>query len=465
MDKKERLIEMGDRIKWHPDFMRMRYRNWTENLQFDWCISRQRYFGVAFPLWYRLDQQGNPDRDHPILATADMLPVDPMQAPPAGYDEAQRDQPGGFTGETDVFDTWFTSSMSPQIGSRWVLDPERHARLFPADMRPQSHEIIRTWAFYTIAKSMLHEGTVPWGNTVISGWVLDPNRQKVSKSKEQKPGAKRRVIGPTDLLDQYGVDAVRYWSASARLGADTLFDDNMMKVGRRLVTKIFNASKFVLSQTAEVAPITGGLDLAFLEKLGGLLRQTTQSFDAFEYAAALGETERFFWNNFTDTFLELVKLRARAEDDPEGRGSAVASLRLGLNVLLRLFAPFLPFITEEVWSWVYAGETGLPSIHRAPWPSEAELVELGGRGDAGVFDAAVACWNQINKRKSEAGVSIGRAVTQLTIAANASTLDKLRPAESDVMSAARAERHSLVADDAIADGEFEVRAAEFAEKT
>jgi len=220
-----------------------------------------------------------------------------------------------------------------------------------------------------------------------------------------------------------------------------------------------------LSQTAEVTPITRGLDLAFVEKLRGLLQHTTESFEDFEYAAALGETERFFWNNFTDTFLELVKLRARAEDDPEGRGSAVASLRLGLNVLLRLFAPFLPFITEEVWSWVYAGETGLPSIHRAAWPSDTELTELTGRGDAGIFDAAVACWNQINKRKSEAGVSIGRGVTQLTIAANTATLEKLRVAESDVMSAARAERHSLVVDEAIADGQFEIREAEFAEKT
>ncbi|HKF57987.1 MAG TPA: valine--tRNA ligase [Blastocatellia bacterium] len=458
MDKKERLIEMGDRIKWHPDFMRMRYRNWTENLQFDWCISRQRYFGVAFPLWYRLDQHGNPDRDHPILATADMLPVDPMQAPPAGYDEPQRDQPGGFTGETDVFDTWFTSSMSPQIGSRWGLDPGRHAKLFPADLRPQSHEIIRTWAFYTVVKAMLHEEKIPWTDVVISGWILDPDRKKMSKSKGQ-------ALTPMHLLDQYGSDAMRYWSASARLGADTAFDENVIKIGRRLVTKIFNASKFVLSQTAEVAPITRGLDLAFVEKLRGLLQHTTESFEDFEYAAALGETERFFWNNFTDTFLELVKLRARSEDDAEGRGSAAASLRLGLNVLLRLFAPFLPYITEEVWSWVYAGETGVPSIHKAPWPSEADLTQLGGHGDAGVFDAAVACWNQINKRKSEAGVSIGRAVTQLTIAANTSTLEKLRPAEADVMSAARAERHSLVVDDAIADDEFEIREAEFAEKT
>jgi valyl-tRNA synthetase len=457
MDKKERLIEMGERIKWHPDFMRIRYRNWTENLQFDWCISRQRYFGVAFPLWYPLDEQANPDRDHPILAPAHALPVDPMQTPPPGYDEVQRDKPGGFTGEADVFDTWFTSSMSPQIGSRWTLDPGRHAKLFPTDLRPQSHEIIRTWAFYTVAKSMLHEDTIPWKHVAISGWVLDPDRKKMSKSKGN-------VLTPMHLLEEFGADAARYWSASARLGADTAFDDHVIKIGRRLVTKIFNASKFVLAQTAEPAPILRGLDLAFVEKLRGLVQQATESFEDFEYASALSETERFFWNNFTDTFLELVKLRARAEDDREGRSSAVMSLRLGLNVLLRLFAPFLPYITEEVWSWAFAEENRVPSIHRASWPSSADFEEFSGRGEPDIFDTAVACWNQINKRKSEAGVSIGRPILKLAIAASKATLEKLKPAESDVMAAARAESHSLTADDAVPAGQFEIREVEFAEK-
>src|SRR5262249_42748053 len=292
-----------------------------------------------------------------------------------------------------------------------------------------------------IAKSMLHEATVPWTDIVISGWILDPDRKKMSKSKG-------KALTPMHLLDQYGADAMRYWSASARLGADTAFDENVIKIGRRLVTKVFNASKFVLSQTADRAPITRGLDLAFAAKLRRLVGEATESFEEFEYAAALGNAEKFFWNNFTDTFLELVKLRARSDEDQDGRGSAVVSLRLGLNVLLRLFAPFLPYITEEVWSWVYAEETGLPSIHRAPWPADQEFEEIAGGGDPEVFDVAVACWNQINKRKSEAGVSIGRPISKLTIAANNATLGKLKAAESDVMSAARAEHYSLAADDA-----------------
>src|SRR5215831_16641161 len=157
LDKKEALLAKGDQIRWHPDFMRLRYRNWTENLNIDWCISRQRFFGVPIPLWYPLDDAGAPDFEHPIVAPAEMLPVDPTTDVPPGHRAEQRDQPGGFTGETDIFDTWFTSSLTPQISSRWVLDPARHARLFPADLRPQAHEIIRTWAFYTIAKAMLHE--------------------------------------------------------------------------------------------------------------------------------------------------------------------------------------------------------------------------------------------------------------------------------------------------------------------
>jgi valyl-tRNA synthetase len=204
----------------------MRYRNWTENLNLDWCISRQRYFGVPFPVWYPLDAEGRADHDRPIVADARALPVDPSSDTPPGFEESQRGRPHGFAGESDVFDTWFTSSMSPQIASGWTLDPERHRRLFPMDLRPQSHEIIRTWAFYTVAKALLHEGTIPWRHVAISGWVLDPDRKKMSKSKGN-------VVTPMHLLDQYGADAVRYWALSARLGTDTAFDEKVLKVGRR----------------------------------------------------------------------------------------------------------------------------------------------------------------------------------------------------------------------------------------
>ncbi len=450
LDKKDDLLAFGDRIRWHPDFMRLRYRNWTENLNVDWCVSRQRYFGVPFPVWYPLDRDGHPEYARPVVADAATMPVDPTVDVPPGYDDDQRDQPGGFTAEADVYDTWFTSSLTPQIGSGWLLDPERHAARFPADIRPQSHEIIRTWAFYTIAKAMLHERTVPWHHVVISGWILDPDRKKMSKSKGN-------VVTPMHLLDEYTSDGVRYWAASARLGTDTAFDEKVLKVGKRLVTKLYNAGKFVLSQAGPRAPIDVELDRAFVARLRELVARVTKAFDEFDYAHALQDTESFFWHDFTDTYLELVKHRAR---DDAG-GSAIAALRLGLGVLLRLFAPVLPYVTDEVWSWVFAGETGHPSIHRAPWPSAAELDAVAVPADAGCFDVAVACLAAINKAKSEAGVSPGRGVARLALAAHPETLRALAPVQADVLRSARVERHEMVAADALAASTFEVRDAEW----
>lgn len=446
LDKKDALLAKGDTIRWHPDFMRLRFRNWTENLNVDWCVSRQRYFGVPFPVWYPLDGEGQPDYARAIVAAADTLPVDPTVDVPPGYRAEQRDQPEGFTAEADVYDTWFTSSLTPQIGSGWLLDPERHAARFPADIRPQSHEIIRTWAFYTIVKAMLHEDTIPWHHAVISGWILDPDRKKMSKSKGN-------VVTPMHLLDEYTSDGARYWAASARLGTDTAFDEKVLKVGKRLVTKLYNAGKFVLAQAGPQAPIDVELDRAFVERLRRLITQVTSAFESFDYAHALQDTESFFWHDFTDTYLELVKHRAR---DDAG-GSAIAGLRLGLGVLLRLFAPVLPYVTDEVWSWVFADETGHASIHRAPWPTLAELAEIAPPADAGSFDVAVAAVAAVNKAKSEGGVSPGRGVAKLELAAHPDTLATLAAVEGDVLRAARIEEWQLVSVTDIAAGAFVVR--------
>jgi valyl-tRNA synthetase len=457
LDKKAELLAKGDAVRWHPAFMKTRYRDWTENLQLDWCISRQRYFGVPIPVWYPLDAEGGPDYANPIVAERDQLPVDPIGEAPRGWDESRRDRPGGFTGEADIFDTWFTSSLTPQIGSHWLLDPERHARLFPADVRPQSHEIIRTWAFYTIAKAMLHEDAIPWRHVVVSGWVLDPDRKKMSKSHGN-------VTTPMPLLDQYTADGARYWAASARLGADTAMDEKVFKVGKRLATKVFNAGKFVLAQTAEVHPLSRELDLAFAAQLRGLVGRATDAFEAFNHAQALAETESFFWSRFTDTFIELVKARARSEGDAAGRGSAVAALRLGLNVLLRLLAPFQPHVTEEVWSWVFAGETGQASIHRAPWPGAADFEAVAAPEREDSFDVAVACWSAVNKRKAEAEVSMGREVERLVVAAGASTLARLAAVRADVMAGARVREHGLEERAGLEDGEFAIEDVVFAER-
>jgi valyl-tRNA synthetase len=456
LDKKPELLAKGDEIHWHPDFMKVRYRDWTENLNQDWCISRQRYFGVSIPVWYPLDADGEPDYENPIVAEREQLPVDPMSDVPAGYDPSQRDQPNGFAGEADIFDTWFTSSMTPQIGSHWSLDDARHRRLFPADVRPQSHEIIRTWAFYTIAKAMLHEDTVPWHHVVVSGWVLDPDRKKMSKSVGN-------VVTPMPLLEKFTADGTRYWSASARLGTDTAADEKVFKIGKRLVTKIYNAGKFVLTQEGEVHPISCELDRAFVGLLKQQVARATESFDAFNHAVALSEIETFFWTRFTDTYIELAKSRARA-GDPAGQGSAVAALRLGLDVLMRLFAPFLPYITEEVWSWSFAEERDQPSIHTAAWPSEAEFAGIDAPGNEGSFDLAVACWTAINKCKADAAVSMGREVDRLTIAAHPETVAQLGPVLSDVLLAARARDHSLAERSDLEPGVFEISEVAFAER-
>lgn len=451
LDKKDALQEKGNQVEWHPSFMGARYQTWTAGLNQDWCVSRQRYFGVQIPVWYPLDAHGAPDYDHPIVAKADQMPVDPTIDIPPGYEASQRGQPNGFMGEADVFDTWFTSSLTPQIGSHWGTDDDRHQRLFPADIRPQSHEIIRTWAFYTIVKAMLHEDKIPWKHVLVSGWILDPDRKKMSKSKGN-------VITPVHLLDTYMSDGVRYWSTSARLGTDTAFDEKVLAVGKRLVTKIFNASKFVLGQTADVHPVTQEIDRAFVHALAKLVEGATASFDRFDYAGALAATEQFFWGQFTDTFVELVKIRARGERgaDEASRGSAVAALRLGLSVLLRLFAPALPYITEEVWSWAFAEETGHKSIHRAPWPTAAEFEAVPAPANAKSHEVAATAMAAINKRKSESGASVGRVVRSMKISANEATLAALRPSLDDVGAATRTEAMETVVDASLADDVFAV---------
>ena len=459
LDKTDKMIEMGRKITWHPEFMRKRFENWTENLNVDWCISRQRYFGVPIPVWYPLDDQGEPQYDQAIIATPDMLPVDPESIAPPGYDESQRGVAGGFAGEPDIFDTWFTSSLSPQTVARWGDEDDQMNTLFPMDMRPQGHDIIRTWAFYTIAKAMLHQESVPWHNINLSGWVLDPDRKKMSKSKGN-------VVTPVDTLERFGADAVRYWSASFKLGADAAHDESIFKIGGKLVTKLYNAGKFVLSQTADEGPITNELDRAFIAELKEVVSKTGQAFEKFEFSVALSETEKFFWGAFTDNYIELLKRRSRSEDDPTGRASAVATLRLGLNVVLRLFAPVVPTIADEVWSWVFAEETGHPSIHKAPWPTIEEFDSIPAPEEPGSFPAACDAISAIRKAKSESGVSLNRELLSLVLEADESGKSNLRLVLDDVAAAGGAESISFTTGIPTADWRYaaQIEPAEAPEK-
>ncbi len=431
LDKKDELIKRGRQIRWHPAYMGKRYEDWTANLGLDWGISRQRYFGVQIPVWYRLDDAANPIYSDPMLPRRDMLPMDPMSTTAPGFEEVQRGQPGGFAGEPDVFDTWFTSSLSPQIGARWGQDGDSMDELFPMDVRPQAHDIIRTWTFYTVAKALLHHENVPWHNVVLSGWILDPDRKKMSKSRGN-------VVTPVGMLEEYGADSVRYWASSARLGTDTAFDEQVFRVGKRLVTKIYNAGKFVLSQEGPEGDITNELDRAFIAELRSLVERATAAFEEYEYSRALEETETFFWRAFTDNYLELVKKRTRTDEDREGRASAIATLRVGLSVTNRLFAPFVPTITDEVWSWTFAEQTGKQSIHVADWPSAAELEGVPAPDNAESFAVACDAIAAVRKAKTDLGLGMGRPLASLSLMGNGDSLSVLSGVIGDVGDGANA---------------------------
>jgi len=435
LDHRTELIAQGERIAWHPPFMRARYRNWVEGLNQDWCISRQRYFGVPFPVWYPLDGQGQPRYDRPILAPPAMLPVDPLAQAPPGYDEGRRGKPGGFIGDPDVQDTWATSSLSPQIESGWELDRDRHRSLFPMDVRSQSHEIIRTWAFYTITKAWLHHREVPWHHAVISGWVLDPDRKKMSKSKGN-------VVTPMHLLESYSADGLRYWAARARPGVDTAYDETVFRVGRRLVTKLFNAGRFVLGCLGEVddrrltaRAISEELDRGFAARLAEVTARATEAYERFDWATALEGVEAFFWAELCDDYLEMAKTRAYRPVLDEARLSALATLRLSLSVMLRLLAPVLPTITEELWSRRFAS-TGerTRSIHTSPWPSAAELA-VKAPGHTGSFDAARTILAEVHRAKGNAKVSLRWPVASLRVSAGSAEVAAAQAVLDDVRAA------------------------------
>jgi valyl-tRNA synthetase len=420
LDKKEALIEKGRQIEWHPEYMRTRFEIWTENLKWDWCISRQRYFGVPFPFWYskRAGEEGRILAAHP-----DDLPVNPLTDAPRGYsrDEVEPDP--------DVMDTWATSSVSPQINSgsisaEHMLNAERYAKLFPADLRPQAHEIIRTWAFYTIVKSHLHANKAPWSDMAISGWCLAQDRSKMSKSKNNN-------IDPRGLLSVYGADVVRYWTATSKLGLDTAYSEDVLKkVGKKLQTKLWNVARFLMLQlgtfagkpTTPAADVAAGLitepfDKWVLSRLGRAVERATSQFEAYEYADALETIERFFWSDLCDNYLELVKARSYGESGtPAGQTSAHYTLWHCVETVLRLLAPVMPHLTEELYAEHFPERAqAVGSIHaRGTWPKLAD--QSIDEAAEGLGSAAVGILAAVRKVKSERKVSIKTPITRLVVA-------------------------------------------------
>ena len=428
---RDRLIALGKDLNFVPDFMRVRFENWVNGLTGDWLISRQRFFGVPIPVWYSLDENGEANFEAPLVPSIESLPIDPSTDVPAGFSEAQRGVPGGFVGEMDIMDTWATSSLTPQLAGGWIEDPEKFAKVYPYDLRPQGQDIIRTWLFSTLLRAEQEHGELPWKNAAISGWILDPDRKKMSKSKGN-------VVVPAEPIDNHGADAVRYWAASARLGTDAAFDEGQMKVGRRLAVKLLNAAKFALSfeVPAGATEVSEPIDQAMLLSLADVVRGATEAFEAYDHTKALELAEKFFWG-FTDNYLEIVKDRAynaSGESTAAQQASAAIALRKALHTMLRLFAPFLPFATDEVWGW---WQTGAGSIHRAAWPTAEELTEGLDASNHGLLELAATALFGVRKAKSDAKVSMKAAVESAVIEAPAAVLTSLRLIETDIKAVGR----------------------------
>jgi valyl-tRNA synthetase len=422
---REALLARGRELAWHPEHLRTRYESWVNGLTGDWLVSRQRFFGVPVPVWYPLDGAGQPDYQRPLLPDQADLPVDPGSDPPPGYRADQRGRPGGFIADPDVLDTWATSSLTPQIAGGWGTDDELFARVFPMDLRPQGQEIIRTWLFGSVVRAHVEHGCLPWSDAAISGWVLDPDRKKMSKSRG-------RAVTPVDLLESYGSDAVRYWAAKGRPGGDTAFDTGQMKVGRRLAVKVLNASRFVLGLgPAAGAAVTAPLDRAMLAGLADTVAEATGALDGYDYTRALERVEQFFWR-FCDDYLELAKSRGYGERGEPGAESARSALAAALSTVLRLLAPFLPFVTEEVWSWWRDG-----SVHRAAWPEPAELRRLAGGADPAGLAVAGAVIAEVRKAKSEAKLSMRAEVASVLVRADPERLSILAGVADDLRAAGR----------------------------
>jgi valyl-tRNA synthetase len=439
LENKAAFIELGEQIAWHPAHMKARYRQWVENLNWDWCLSRRRTFGVPFPAWYCADC------GELMLAGSDDLPVDPIEQQPQRPCRCGCRQ---FEPETDVMDTWATSSLTPQIVGGWPEDGALYRQTFPLSLRPQAHEIIRTWAFYTIVKSYYHFQALPWHNVAISGWGLAPEGSgKISKSRGGGP------VNPLTMIERYSADAVRYWAAGAGLGRDTAISEEKIQAGARLVNKLWHVARFSSHflegyQPPDEQPALTPTDRWILSRLQRLIGRCTSLFRQYDYATARSECEQFFWM-LADNYLELAKKRLY-EDERAGHAAACFTLYHTLLASLKLFAPFLPYVTEAVYQTLLAGSDGAASIHRSRWPEVDDSRVDEAAEQTG--EALLAIATAVRRYKSERNLSPAAEVAELELRTADETLRQgLAAAESDLISVSRA-RRVRVKDGATSDG-------------
>jgi len=424
LDKKDDLIRCGNEINWYPAHFKVRFDHWVENLKWDWCISRQRYYGVPFPVWF-CEECGKP-----LFAKEENLPVDPLEESPG--EPCQECGCTSFRPESDVMDTWATSSLTPQINARWGEKDERQG-FMPMSLRPQAHDIIRTWAFYTITKAYLHSSDIPWADVMISGHALNPSGEKMSKSKGNVAG------DPLLALKQYSADELRYWSCSSKLGSDVLFSEEVLGDGRRLVTKLWNAFKFAASRLEdfdpELEPDLKPFDRWILSRFTEAATKATSGMEKYEYSVAMDKAEYFFWKVLCDNYLEIAKKRLYSDDDPSGRHSAQYALYQVLYGSLRLFAPVLVHVTEEIYQSIFREPEGHISLHLAPWPNpgymDAEAMKYG--------DMSLRIIEEARKFKSEQNLSMAAPLQSIEVFATEADLAGLRQLQSDLMNVTRAE--------------------------
>jgi valyl-tRNA synthetase len=401
LEHKETLLKAADDIEWYPAHMKVRYIHWVENLNWDWCISRQRFYGVPFPVWFTPEGEV-------ILADESQLPVDPFIDNPKNYNKQSKLIP-----ESDVMDTWNISSLSPQIILNWA--EENKINNYPTSLRPQAHDIIRTWAFYTIVKGIYHHGKVPWKNIVISGHVLDPKGQKMSKSKGN-------AIHPQDVLSKYGADSLRFWAAGSKLGEDLPYQEKDVITGKKTITKLWNASKFSIMNLEgyNAAPLAE-LNMSSLEvmdrwlisKLIKTVKIATESFDKYEYSSSKRETDIFFWQNFCDNYLEFIKHRTYNATDEKSKLAAQKTLYYALLTQLKLFAPIMPFITEEIYQMYFKDFEKEQSIHTSSWPDYTPSLIDEEAEEAG--DLAIKIMSEIRKYKSSKQLSLKAEIQKISI--------------------------------------------------